>query len=110
MPDRMKRTIAVCTMIGWVFLFGFSFSEVLEAIDNKLECPEEELVETALSLLAEKTIFIWDEFPEIPTESMTVAAGNDLVISISLKDSGNLQHDGSPPGPKVFKLLSTYRL
>lgn len=111
MRDHMKRIIALCTVIAWVLLFGFSFSEVLETFNDKLE-NSEELVERALSLPTEKNIFIWDEFPEMPksSELMTIAVVNDLQTSISLHDSVSLQHYASPSRPKLFKFLSTYRL
>jgi hypothetical protein len=61
LTDQMKRIIALCTVIGWVSVFGFSFSEVLESVNDKLESPDDELIERTLSFLR-KTIFIWDEF------------------------------------------------
>ncbi len=111
MPDQLKRIIALCTVMAWVLLFGFSFSEEIESLQDTLESPDQN-VEQALSLPMDQVIYVWDEFPEMPKSIglMTVAVVNDLQTSISLHDSVSLQHHRSPYRPKLFKLLSTYRL
>jgi len=111
MPDPMKRIIALCAVLAWFLLFGFSYSEVLEVINDKLESPDEPF-QQALSLSAEKQIFIWDKSSEMPkfSELITVGVVNGVQTSISLNDSVNHQHPGAPSKSRLFKFLSTYRL
>jgi hypothetical protein len=111
MSDQIKRAIVLFALTAWVLLFGFSFAEDLESLQDTLESPDQN-VEQALSLPMDQVIYIWDEFPEMPKSVglMTVAVVNDLQTSNSLLYSVSLQHHGSPYRPQLFKLLSTYRL
>ena len=111
MCDQIKRIIALCAVIAWFLLFGFSYYEVMEVINDKLESPDEPF-QQALSLPAEKQTFIWDNSPEVPkfSELATVGVMDDLQTSIRLNDFVNYQHPGSLSRPPLFKFLSTYRL
>ena len=107
-PDRMKRIIALCTLTAWVLLYGVSFSENVESLQSTLENTDQ-AIKLALSLDVDRAT---DESSVIPKSIglMNVTVVNDLQTSVSLLDAVGCQHHVPPSGPKLFKLLSTYRL
>jgi hypothetical protein len=107
-PAQIKGTIALFVLTAWALLYGVSFSEAVESFQNTIEPPDEN-IEQALSLdVGQNTDItpIAPKFIGLPN----VGEVNNLRTPIRPPDSAACQYHTTQCGPKLFKLLSIYRL
>jgi len=104
--DEIKGTIALFVLTAWFLVYGVSFSEAVVSFQNVIEPPDES-IEQSLSLDMDQKTDVTTVTPK-SIRLANVDVVTNLQISITLLDSA--EYYTPPCGPKLFKLLSTYRL
>lgn len=112
MSNRIKRGVALWIVTLWVALFGICFSEEFGYLRDTPENADQ-AVEQALSLPADRVVYLSDELPGLFTPSGFMIAIEAVPLSppqsvpFILRDS---ERTRPPSRVKLFQLLSTYRI
>ncbi len=112
MPEWMKRITALSVATIWILLVGICFSEEFGYFQDTPENTDQS-VEQILSTPLEPVVYISDELPGIPTFTgfINATVADSLQTARFVNPMLFIRQRHSPQsGPKLFQLLSTYRI
>jgi hypothetical protein len=113
MSNRLKKAVALGMMTVWILLFGVCFSEEFGYFQDTPESADQ-TVEQSLSSPVDRIVYTSDEWPERPASvGFTSAAplmNHSQTARLTRLSLFVSEQQNSPGKPKLFQLLSTYRI